>query len=275
MDWDIESTLELRGGVPIPRFGLGVFRAGQGRGTQDAVRWALARGYRHIDTARVYRNEEDVGAALAESPVSRDDVFLTTKLWNQQQGYDETLRAFDQSLAALRVEHVDLYLMHWPVLETRLDSWRAMERIHTEGRARAIGVSNFMRRHLDELFASCTVAPAVNQIELHPFCQQPDAVAASEQRGVVVEAYSPLTKARRLDDPTLVAVAHETGRSVAQVLLRWALQRGWVVIPKSANERRIDENANVFDFALSEAHMARLDGLDEGDHLAWDPTDAP
>lgn len=275
MDWDIESTIELRGGVPIPRFGLGVFRAGQGQGTQDAVRWALARGYRHIDTARVYRNEEDVGVALADSPVARADVFLTTKLWNRQQGYDETLRAFDESLAALRVERVDLYLMHWPVAETRLASWKAMERIHAEGRAQAIGVSNFMRRHLDELFAHCTVPPAVNQIELHPFCQQPDAVAASEERGVVVEAYSPLTKARRLDDPTLASVADESGRTVAQVLIRWALQKGWVVIPKSANERRIDENASVFDFALTHAQMARLDALEEDDHLAWDPTDAP
>ncbi|MCB9594784.1 MAG: aldo/keto reductase [Sandaracinaceae bacterium] len=272
---DLRSTIDLTGSVAIPRLGLGVFRAGGGQPTRDAVTWALERGYRHVDTAHIYRNEVDVGAALAASDVPRDEVFVTTKLWNSDQGYDATLRAFDASAAALGVEVVDLYLMHWPVPEHRLESWRAMERIHAEGRARAIGVSNFVRRHLDELSAHANVAPMVNQIELHPFGQQRDAVAASREHGVVVEAYSPVTKGQRFGDPTVRAIATETRRTPAQVLIRWGLQHGFVVIPKSSNQDRIAENASVFDFELDPSQMQRLDGLEEGLHLAWDPTDAP
>lgn len=272
---DITSTIPLRNGIDIPRFGLGVFRAGGGKPTQDAVRWALEAGYRHVDTARIYRNEEDVGAALAESGVPREEVFVTTKLWNDDQGYDEALRAFDASLEALRLETVDLYLMHWPVADKRLDSWRAMEKVHRDGRARAIGVSNFMPRHLEELFGAAEIPPAVNQIELHPFGQQREAVRWCREHDVVVEAYSPVTKGQRLDDPKLVAIAERVGRSPAQVLIRWSLQRDFVVIPKSSNKERIAENAAVFDFSLDEATMAELDGLEEGLHLAWDPSDAP
>lgn len=271
----LTDTIPLDEDTAIPALGLGVFRAGSGQGTRDAVRWALERGYRHIDTAHIYRNEEDVGRALAESGLGRDEVFLTTKLWNDDHGYDETLRAFDASSEALGTDVLDLYLMHWPVPGKRLDSWRAMEHLFDEGRTRTIGVSNFMVHHLEELFAAARVKPCINQIELHPFCQQREVVAWCRAHGVVVEAYSPLTKGQRLDDPTLVEVAAECGRSVAQVLIRWSLQHGFVVIPKSATRARIDENAAVFDFALSEAQMARLDGLDEEQHLAWDPRSAP
>lgn len=272
---DLASTLPLRPGVAIPRLGLGVYLAGRGAATCDAVRAALARGYRHVDTARVYGNEADVGAALSASGVPREEVFITTKLWNSDQGFDATLRAFDASLAALGLDAVDLYLMHWPVAAHRRESWRAMERVHREGRARAIGVSNFVVRHLEELSGYAEVPPAVNQIELHPFCQQRATVAWCEAHGVVVEAYSPLTKGERLDAPALAAVAAEAGRTPAQVLIRWSLQKGYVALPKSTRPARIDENASVFDFSLEPAQMARLDALEEDLHLAWDPTDAP
>jgi len=272
---DLTSTLDLGGGVALPLVGLGVFRAGSGQPTRDAVRHALARGYRHIDTARIYGNEEDVGAALKDGDVPREEVFVTTKLWNSDQGYDEALRAFDASCEALGLDVVDLYLMHWPVPGTRLDSWRAMERIHEEGRARAIGVSNFMPHHLEELFAHANTKPAVNQIELHPFGQQRAAVRWCEEHQIVLEAYSPLTRAERLHDPTVDSVASAVDRTPAQVLLRWALQKGWVILPKSVNPQRIDENASLFDFALTDAQMATLDGLEEGLHIAWDPTEAP
>ncbi len=239
------------------------------------MRAALERGYRHVDTARIYGNEADVGEGLRASGVPRQEVFVTTKLWNADQGYDAALRAFDASLAALGLDAIDLYLMHWPVPELRRESWRAMERVHREGRARAIGVSNFVVRHLDELSSYAEVKPAVNQIELHPFGQQRDAVAWCRAHGVLVEAYSPLTKGRRFGDATVAAIAAQIGKTPAQVLIRWSLQHDFVVIPKSVKRARIDENASVFDFALSEAQMARLDALEEDLHLAWDPTDAP
>jgi diketogulonate reductase-like aldo/keto reductase len=270
---DLTSTVELNNGVRIPRLGLGVFRAGDG--TRDAVRWALEAGYRHIDTATIYGNEADVGAALRDSGVPRDEVFVTTKLWNGDQGFESALAAFDRSLEALGLDHVDLWLMHWPVPQTRLRAWQAMEAVHASGRARAIGVSNFVPRHLDELMAHARVTPAVNQIELHPFGQQRAAVERSRALGMVVEAYSPLTKGQRLGDPTVTAVAAEVERTPAQVLLRWGLQRDLVVLAKSSNRKRIQENAAVFDFTLDDAQMARLDGLEEGLHTAWDPTDAP
>ena len=272
---DLSSTLTLNDGRVIPLLGLGVFRSGTGKGTQDAVRWALEAGYRHIDTAHIYGNEADVGKALRASAVPREQVFVTTKLWNDDQGYEETLRAFDASLEALGVGYVDLYLMHWPVPGRRLDSWRAMEELVKRGRCRSIGVSNFVVRHLEELLPVAKIVPAVNQIELHPFLQQRDAVAVCRANGIAVQAYSPLTKGRRLDHPALNVLAHELGRSPAQILIRWSLQRGFVVLPKSATRTRVLENAAVFDFELDPAQLARLDALEENLHTAWDPSDAP
>lgn len=271
----LQSTARLRNGVEIPRLGLGVFRTGRGEPTVEAVRAALRAGYRHVDTARIYRNEEDVGRGLRASGVPRDEVFVTTKLWNADQGYDSTLRACEASLRALDLDHVDLYLVHWPVASTRLDSWRAMERLLEEGRCRAIGVSNFMPRHLEELLAHAEVAPMVDQVEAHPFLQQRALRSLCARHGIVVEAYSPLTKGRRLDDPVVSEIAAELGRSAAQVLIRWSLERGMVCLPKSESPARIEDNARVFDFALSEAQAERLDALEEGLHTAWDPTDAP
>jgi methylglyoxal/glyoxal reductase len=272
---DLTSTLTLNNGRTIPLLGLGVFRSGAGKSTQDAVRWALEAGYRHIDTAHIYGNEADVGKALRASGIPREQLFVTTKLWNDDHGYDETLRAFDASLEKLGTGYVDLYLMHWPVPERRLDSWRSMEQLAGQARCRAIGVSNFVERHLKELLGVAKIVPAVNQIELHPFLQQREAVACCRAHGIAVEAYSPLTKGRRLDHPTLKTIAHELGRSPAQVLIRWSLQHGFVVLPKSAKHERVLENAAVFDFELAAPQMARLDALDESLHTAWDPTDVP
>ena len=269
------DALPLRHGGPIPCLGLGVYRAGRGRETQDAVIWAIERGYRHVDTASVYRNEADVGVALEQVDVPREELFITTKLFNRDHGYDEALDACARSLEALRLDYVDLYLIHWPVPERRLDSWRALERLLDEGKAGAIGVSNYMPRHLEELKEAAEVLPAVNQIELHPFCQQPEAVRWCRDHDVLLQAYTPLTRGRRLDDRVLGTVAREVDRTPAQVLVRWSLQRGFVPLPKSTKQARIDENASVFDFALSEAQQERLDALEQGLHLAWDPTDEP
>jgi diketogulonate reductase-like aldo/keto reductase len=265
------TRLPLLSGESIPQVGLGVWQAAAGAETRKAVREALARGYRHVDTARIYGNEADVGAALRESGLSRDDVFVTTKLWNQDQGYDRALRAFDASLKRLGLDSVDLYLLHWPVAGLRLDSWRALERLFAEKRARSIGVSNFLVPHLEELLARAEVVPAVNQIELTPFLQRRDTRALCDEHRIVVEAYSPLTRGLRLSHPAVVSIAREVERSPAQVLLRWGLQHGLVVLPKSTKPARIAENGALFDFSLDADAMRRLDALEEGLVTGWDP----
>jgi diketogulonate reductase-like aldo/keto reductase len=271
----IRSTLTLRRGVEIPRLGLGVYQSRPGMETREAVRMALEAGYRHVDTARAYGNEEDVAAGIERAGVPRREVFLTTKLWNTDHGYDATLRACDASLARLRVEQVDLYLIHWPVQGLRRDTWSAMERLLADGKARAIGVSNYTIRHLEELLAGAKEPPAVNQVELHPFLAQRELVEYCARHGIATEAYAPLVKARRMEHPAVRRVAERHGRTPAQVLVRWALQRGYVVIPKSVHRERIEENANVYGFSLGTEDIEELDRLDEGYRTSWDPTDAP
>lgn len=268
-------TLPLANGSVIPRIGLGVFQAKRGRETQRAVREALRVGYRHVDTAQLYGNEADVGTAVRDSGIPRSDVFVTTKLWNDDQGYDAALRAFDGSVERLGLEYIDLYLLHWPVAGKRLDSWRALEHLLAGGRVRAIGVSNFMPHHLHELLDHAQVVPAVNQIELSPFLQQRDVRSLCAQHGIVVEAYSPLTKGVRLTHPVVANVAGRLQRSAAQVLIRWGLQHGLVVLPKSTNPARIAENAAVFDFQIPADMMAELDALEEGLVTGWDPRRMP
>jgi diketogulonate reductase-like aldo/keto reductase len=269
------STVTLRGGVEMPMLGLGVWQAAPGEATRRAVTAALAAGYRHVDTARAYRNEADVGAALRASGLPRRDVFVTTKLWNSDHGYDPALRAIDASLAALGLEQVDLYLVHWPVEGLRGETWRAMERILSDGKARAIGVSNYTVRHLDELLGQARVPPAVNQVEFSPFLNQRALLAHCRRHGIQLEAYGPLVRGHRMDHPVLARVAASRRRTPAQVLLRWGLQHGLVVIPKSVHEERIRENAGLYDFALDAAEMGALDALDEGYRTSWDPTDVP
>jgi diketogulonate reductase-like aldo/keto reductase len=271
------ATLTLRAGVEIPRLGLGVYRAAAGGETAAAVESALRSGYRHIDTARIYRNEADVGAGLRASAVEREQVFVTTKLWNDDHGYQTTLDAFEASRRRLGLDVIDLYLVHWPVPGLRLDTWRAMEHLLETGKVRAIGVSNYMVRHLEELLAAAEVVPAVNQIELSPYnwVSRREVTGLCIAQQIAVEAYSPLTKGRKLTDAPLVAIATEHGKSTAQVLIRWALQKDLVVLPKSTRSERIAANADVFDFALTDNQMGVLDSLDEGLVTGWDPTDAP
>lgn len=271
------ATLTMRTRRTIPVIGLGVYKSEPGPVTKQAVLDALRVGYRHIDTAAIYNNEADVGEAIAESGLDRDDVFITTKLWNDDQGYDNTLTAFDRSLELLGLDHVDLYLMHWPVPELRLDTWRAMERLTLDGRVKDIGVSNFMVQHLNELIESSAVVPAVNQIELSPYNYRSrvETIDLCRQHDIVIEAYSPLTKGRKLGDPVLHEVGEKYGKTPAQVLIRWALDKGFVVLPKSVRASRIAENFDVFDFSLDADDLARLDGLDEALATGWDPLNAP
>ncbi len=271
----LRSTVTLRGGVEMPRFGLGVWQSAPGEETRRAVSTALACGYRHVDTARAYRNEGDVGAAIRESGIPRAEVFVTTKLWNADHGYDKALHAIDKSLESLGLEQVDLYLVHWPVEGLRQDTWRAMERILADGKARAIGVSNYTIRHLDELLARAKTPPSVDQVEFNPFLHQRALLDHCRKSGVQLEAYGPLARAHRMDHPALVAVAQKHRRTPAQAMLRWGLQHDLVVIPKSVRPERIRENADVYGFALDAQDMAALDGLDEGYRTSWDPTDVP
>jgi diketogulonate reductase-like aldo/keto reductase len=277
MGTTIDSTKTLSNGVAIPCLGLGVFRSPAGETTKNAVAWALEAGYRHVDTAAVYGNEASVGQATRESGIPRSEVFVTTKLWNSDHGYDAARHACDQSLSKLGFDYVDLYLVHWPVEGLRLETWRAMETLLAEGKARAIGVSNYMVRHLEELLARCNVVPAVNQIELSPYNYlfRKEVVDLCRARGISLEAYSPLTKAHRLNDPKLTAMAQKYNKTPAQILIRWALQQGFVVIPKSTNLARIQENAAVFDFDISEADIQSLDTFNENLVTGWDPTHTP
>jgi diketogulonate reductase-like aldo/keto reductase len=274
-DWTLASRVALSNGVEIPVLGLGVYQSRPGEETRAGVASALALGYRHVDTARVYGNEADVGRALTASGLARKDVFLTTKLWNDDHGYDATLRACDASLRRLGVEQVDLYLVHWPVQGLRGETWRAMERLLADGKARAIGVSNYTIRHLEELLARARVPPAVNQVELHPFLLQRELLAFCSDHGIQVEAYAPLVKALRMNHPVLKRVAEKHRKTPAQVLVRWSLEHRLVVIPKSVKPERIRENADVFGFALDAEDLAALDGLDAGFRTSWDPTDVP
>jgi methylglyoxal/glyoxal reductase len=267
------ATLALNTGKAIPQVGLGVWQSPKGADTREAVQAALRLGYRHIDTARIYGNEGDVGVAVREGGVPRDQVFVTTKLWNNEQGYDSALRAFDASVERLGLDYIDLYLLHWPVAGKRKDSWRALERLFEEKRARAIGVSNFLVPHLEELLQGAKVVPAIDQIELHPFLQQRDTRAFCRDHGIVVEAYSPLTHGLRLNHPAVVEIAKRLGKSTAQVLLRWGIQHGLVILPKSTKEERIKENGALFDFELDASAMASLDALEEGLATCWDPRD--
>lgn len=271
----IDTRVDLSHGGRIPVFGLGVYQTGPGKGTVDAVTWALEAGYRHIDTAVLYANEREVGEAVRASGIPREEIFVTTKLWNSDHGYERALKAFDESIGRLGLEYVDLYVIHWPVEGLRRESWRALEQIHEDGRTRAIGVSNYTVTHLEELLGQCKTPPAVDQVEFSPFLYQRELLEFCRSHDIRLEAYSPLTKGLKLGDERLVSLAEKYGRSVAQIMIRWALQHDLVVIPKSANKGRIEENAAVFEFELSGDDMSYLDGLHENLHTTWDPTEAP
>ncbi|OJU39892.1 MAG: 2,5-diketo-D-gluconic acid reductase [Microbacterium sp. 69-10] len=256
-------TITLNNGIEMPQLGFGVFQVPDDE-TTAAVAEALRVSYRSIDTAAVYGNEAGVGRAIAESGIDRSDLFITSKVWNSDQGFDATLRAYDEALEKLGLEQLDLYLIHWPTPERDLylDTWRALERIHAEGRVRAIGVSNFQPAHLDRLVAASEVVPAVNQIELHPALQNRDVIAANTRHGIATEAWSPLAQGAVLRDPAVVAIAEEHGVSPAQAVLRWHLQQGRIVIPKSVTPARIAENFDVFGFELTADELDAIDRLE-------------
>jgi 2,5-diketo-D-gluconate reductase A len=264
-------SITLNNGVAMPRLGFGVWQV---EDAERAVSTALEVGYRSIDTASAYGNEEGTGKAIAASGLPREELFVTTKLWNGDQGYDRALRAFDDSLTRLGLDHVDLYLIHWPLpaRDTYLETWRAFEKIHADGRARAIGVSNFQAPHLRRLIGEATVVPAVNQIELHPELQQGELRALHTELGIATEAWSPLGQGQGLlADPVLGSIAAKHGVSAAQVVLRWHLQTGNVVIPKSVTPSRIADNFDVFGFELDTDDLAAIAGLDKGRRLGPNP----
>ncbi|MEU7157851.1 aldo/keto reductase [Streptomyces chrestomyceticus] len=265
--------ITLNNGVAMPQLGYGVWQVPDDEAA-TAVGSALEAGYRSIDTAAIYGNEEGTGKALAASGIARDELFVTTKLWNDEQGYDSTLRAFDTSLGKLGLEYVDLYLIHWPMpaKDTYVDTYRAFEKIYEEGRAKAIGVSNFQPAHLERLMGETSVVPAVNQVELHPQLQQSELRAFHARHDIATEAWSPLGQGKDLlTNTTVTGLAEKYGRTPAQIVLRWHLQVGNVVIPKSVTPSRIKENIDVFGFELDDADMSALAALDSGTRLGPDP----
>lgn len=270
------KVFRLNNHVNIPAVGLGVYQMPQGQQTQKLIDNALRNGYRHIDTAAIYRNEETVGMAIRSSLIPREQIFVTTKLWNSDHGYDQAIKAFHKSLERLQMDYVDLYLIHWPVQGKRKESWRALETLYNEGKCRAIGVSNYMAPHLHELIDYAKVLPAVNQIELHPylFATRAETIDLCREKGILPVAYSPLTKGEKLNDPVLLKMAGQYEKTSAQILLRWALQQGFCVIPKSAASTRVIQNMQIFDFELSETDMHILNNLDENLVTGWDPSSA-
>ncbi|MGD9603500.1 MAG: aldo/keto reductase [Gammaproteobacteria bacterium] len=266
-------AVEIAPGIGMPRIGFGLFRLPPGAPARDAATAALAAGYRLLDTAAVYRNEAEVGAAVAACGLPRTSLFLTSKVWNDDQGYDTTRAAFERARRALGA--IDLYLLHWPVAGRRLDAWRALEDLHAEGQVRAIGVSNFMPRHLVELLAAARVKPMVNQVELSPFLQQRELVALCRAEGITLTAYSPLTKGQRLQHPLLQATAARLGCTPAQLLLGWVLDQGHTLVVKSADPARMRENLAALDVVLDDAARDALNSLDEGLVTGWDPRQQP
>ncbi len=268
------KQIPLNTGSLLPPIGFGTWQIIPSLRAQRATTNAIDAGYRLIDTARIYGNEKGVGRAIAASEIPRSEIFLTTKLWNTNQGFDSAKVAFEKSLKRLGTDYVDLYLIHWPVTEKRLASWRALEEIYATGSARAVGVSNFTVRHLEELMKHSNIIPAVNQIELHPFIynEQKELLDFCKKHRIVVEAYSPLAHGHRIDDPVLSRIAVTYGKTNAQVMLRWAVELGAVPIPKSTHVNRIQENIDIFDFSLTEREMQDIQALSDGTRTCWDPS---
>lgn len=268
---NISSTIPLNNGIAMPLLGLGTWRAAEGGEVERSILAALELGYRHIDTAAVYGNETGVGKAIRESGLPRAELFVTTKLWNDDQGYDSALTACRASLERLGLDYVDLYLVHWPVRGKLQETWAAMEQILGEGLVRAIGVSNFHVHHLQLLLEYAKTVPAVNQVEFHPWLQQRELRAFCREQGIVVEAWSPLAKGRIFDQPLLQEIAAAHGKHPAQILIRWDLQLGVVTIPKSVHRERLAANGDVFDFTLSDDELERIADLDQGERVGPDP----
>ncbi|WP_299533790.1 aldo/keto reductase [Ulvibacterium sp.] len=268
---DIQGTFELHNGVRMPYFGLGTYQSDNDQEAIDAVRWALDAGYRHVDTAAVYENEEGVGQGIQQSSVEREEVFVVSKVWNSDQGYESTLKAFEDSLKRLQLEYLDLYLVHWPVAGSFKDTWRAMEELYAEGKVRAIGVSNFLQHHLEDLLQTAQVLPMVNQMEFHPYLVQQDLIDFCASKDIQYEAWSPFMQGKLFRLDICKELERKYNKSAAQIILRWDLQKGVVTIPKSAKKERILTNAAIFDFELTADEVAFLDSFDRGERIGPDP----
>ncbi len=268
---DIKGTFQLHNGVNMPYLGLGVYLADNNEEVINAIHWALDAGYRHIDTASIYRNEEGVGQAIKTSSVPREDIFVVSKVWNADQGYDSTIKAFEESLNRLQLDHLDLYLIHWPVEGKYIDTWKALEKLYAEKRIRAIGVSNFMQHHLEDLMEHTDIVPMVNQMEFHPHLVQQDLIDFCNKHGIIYEAWSPMMQGKIFSLSILDDLARKYNKTVAQIVLRWNLQKGVITIPKSVKKERIISNADLFDFELTKEDIAYIDSLDQNYRNGPDP----
>lgn len=267
----LQDTVTLHNGIKMPIFGLGVYKVDDGKTVVESVKIAINHGYRSIDTASFYDNEIGVGQAIKESDIAREDIFVTSKVWNDEQGYESTLQAFERSLEKLDMEYLDLYLIHWPIKDTYKETWRALEKLYTDGRVRAIGVSNFNVNQLQDLLADCNIKPVINQVEFHPHLTQVELRNLCKQENIQLEAWSPLKRGRLLEEPTILKIAKQYEKSAAQVILRWDLQSQVITIPKSITKERIIENADIFDFSLTDDDMQSINQLNKNDRSGKDP----
>lgn len=271
MPTSLKDTTTLHNGLKMPWFGLGVFKVKEGSEVIDSVRAALKNGYISIDTAAVYKNEEGVGQAIRESEVKREDIFVTSKVWNADQGFDSTLQAFETSLQKLGLDYLDLYLIHWPVAGKYKDTWKALEKLYKDGRVKAIGVSNFHVHHLEDLLSEAEIKPMVNQVEYHPHLTQVELHEFCKKEGIQLEAWSPLKQGEILSEPTIMSLAEKYQKTPAQIILRWDLQNEVVTIPKSIKEHRIIDNARIFDFEISKEDMEKINSLNKNERVGPDP----
>lgn len=269
----INHKIQLHNGVEMPQFGLGVYKVEEGKVTVETVKTALSTGYRSIDTAAFYDNEEGVGQALKESGIPREEIFVTTKVWNDDQGYEQTLAAFKKSRKKLGLDYIDLYLVHWPIKDKFVHTWKALEKLYQEGIVKAIGVSNFQIYHLENLFARANEKPVLNQIELHPLLTQEKVRAFCKVNDIAVEAWSPIARGNLINEPILLSIAEKYGKTSTQIILRWHLQNDVIVIPKSVTPSRIKENADIFNFELSKEDMEKINGLNENKRFGPNPDD--
>ena len=268
---DLASKIKLNNGVEIPVLGLGTYQLKEGEEAYSAVKFAVEAGYKHIDTAAAYHNERSIGRAIKDSGIKREDIFITTKLWNEEQRRDNQYQAFGESLERLGVDYVDLYLIHWPVKEKYAESWKILEKIYREGRARAVGVSNFNIRHLEDISAVSNLLPAVNQCECHPWLTQVELADYTQKKGIIFEPWSPFGVGALLRDDNLQAIAAKYNKTTAQLILKWGLQRGFINIPKSSANARITENAQIFDFTITSEDMAAIFKLNINKRTGADP----